>query len=226
MSLKQSYAKHFKTGAAVSRKTLAAKRDLVLREFNSLTCENAMKFGALTRDGVNYDFAEADFIRDFARENGMTLRGHTLVWHNQQPEAVFKNNPTREKLITAMKKHIDTMAERYGADVFCWDVVNEAVYASPGIAYRDSPWYEIIGADCYDIAFRHAREVMPPGTLLCYNDHAESVPDKCKVISRNTFHNTNRQGKVPSVKKFYPDNGRWIVNAGFQQTLIIGRNSS
>ncbi len=55
-------------------------RDLFLREFDSLTPENALKMAALQpRRGV-FNFTAADELVDFARRNGKAIHGHALVW--------------------------------------------------------------------------------------------------------------------------------------------------
>ena len=176
MPLKDRYRESFLIGAAVSRRVIERNKELLIREFNCLTCENAMKYGSLTSDGIHYHFEEADWIRDFARENGFKLRGHTAVWHYQTPEVIFQNT-TREKLISTMKHHIDILAERYGKDVFCWDVVNEAVVCEPGTFYRKSPWHEIIGDDYLDIAFSYMKQILPEAQM-CYNDYDEASEEK------------------------------------------------
>ena len=39
-----------------------------------------------------YDFSEADFVVDWARKNGMKVKGHTLVWHVTTPDFVTPEN--------------------------------------------------------------------------------------------------------------------------------------
>ena len=59
-------------------------RRLLTRECGLLVCENEMKWYVLRPDPQTFDFSRADRIADFARENGMDLRGHTLLWHHPQ----------------------------------------------------------------------------------------------------------------------------------------------
>jgi len=49
-----------------------------------------------------------------------------------------------------------------------WDVVNEALEEDG--TYRQSIWFEAMGADFIDIAFRQARESAPDATLI-YNEY-------------------------------------------------------
>jgi endo-1,4-beta-xylanase len=75
-------------GSAVRLPTVSASaryRDTFLREFDSLTPENELKLAALQPRRGEYDFAAADRIVDFARRNGKTVRGHTLIWGQSLP---------------------------------------------------------------------------------------------------------------------------------------------
>lgn len=60
-------------------------RDTFLREFDSLTPENEMKFAALQPRRGHFDFSAADELVRFARRNGKQVRGHALVWGQSLP---------------------------------------------------------------------------------------------------------------------------------------------
>lgn len=49
----------------------------------------------------------------------MEVIGHTLVWHSQTPDWVFKGKDggpaTREELLERMRNHIHTVVGRYTA---------------------------------------------------------------------------------------------------------------
>ncbi len=75
-------------GAAVAMgpfRSEATYRDVLKREFNALVGENAFKWGLIHPGRDSYHFDETDALVAFAEENGMMVRGHTLVWHNQNP---------------------------------------------------------------------------------------------------------------------------------------------
>jgi endo-1,4-beta-xylanase len=139
------------------------------REFSMLTPENAMKFGPVHPEPDRYDFADADYIVDFAEAYDMRVRGHTLVWHNQLPAWLTNGNWTRDELIDILREHITTMVGHYRGRVAAWDVVNEAV-ADDG-SLRDTIWLRGIGPEYVDMAFRWAHEA-DPDALLFYNDYA------------------------------------------------------
>jgi len=141
-----------------------------------------MKFGLIHPQIDAYDFTAADELVNFAKQNNKLVRGHTLVWHNQNPMWLFRDengNPVdKDTLLARMKEHIQTVLSRYRGSVYCWDVVNEAVEDSgPEILRQRSPWLQIIGPEFIEKAFEYAHEA-DPDALLFYNDYNESHPEK------------------------------------------------
>ena len=83
--LKEKYKDFFKVGVAVSDKTIESHDAIIKEHFNSITCENEMKYSSVTEQEGIYDFKKADKIVEFAKENNLLVRGHTFAWHNQTP---------------------------------------------------------------------------------------------------------------------------------------------
>ena len=184
-ALKDIYKNDFLIGAAVSYELVSGRDEavaaLVAQQFNSLTAENAMKWASThPREGV-YDFTQADAVADFAARHGMTLIGHTLVWHQQTPDWVFQGPDgkpaSRELLLSRMEDHIKTVVGRYRGKVRGWDVVNEAVATKGTELLRDSPWRRIIGEDYVEQAYRFAAAA-DPNAELYYNDYGLENPAK------------------------------------------------
>lgn len=179
----------FRIGLAVSNQTLdqqtPAQLALIAREFNSVTAENAMKWGVIRPDGVNWQWQRADRLVDFAGQHGMHVLGHTLVWHSQVPRTLFVDAQgqalSREALLARMEEHIATLVGRYKGRVHTWDVVNEAI--DEGNGWRRSPWLQIIGEDFMEQAFRLARQADPAAKLL-YNDYNMHNPAKREFLLR------------------------------------------
>ena len=89
--LKDVFRKDFLMGVSLSGRNvrIPAEQDLIRRQFNSVTCENAMKPASLHPAPGVWRWEEADRIANFCRENGIKMRGHCLVWHNQSPTGCF-----------------------------------------------------------------------------------------------------------------------------------------
>ena len=155
-SIEERYEDSFNIGAAVEPYQLDGEQGEMLKHhYNSITAENVMKPESLQPEEGNFNWEEADKIVDFANENDISLRFHTLVWHNQVPEWFFEDEDgnsmveetddeqqkeNKDLLLERLETHIETVMERYKDDVDAWDVVNEAV-DDDGL--RESEWYEI-----------------------------------------------------------------------------------
>ncbi|WP_199613875.1 endo-1,4-beta-xylanase [Paenibacillus alkalitolerans] len=183
--LHEAFKQHFLIGAAVNPMTLDTQRELLTHHFNSVTAENEMKFERLHPSEDQYTFDDANRLVEFAKANGMGVRGHTLVWHNQTPQWVFEDRNgsavDRETLLARMKSHIETVVTRYKGSIYAWDVVNEAVSDKSGELLRTSKWLDIAGEDFIAKAFEYAHAA-DPGAQLFYNDYNESVPEKREKI--------------------------------------------
>ncbi|WP_293783218.1 endo-1,4-beta-xylanase [uncultured Pedobacter sp.] len=183
--LKDYYQKYFPIGVAVTPWDLGGdKRNLILSQFNSVTAENAMKMGPIHPTENTYNWKMADSIASFARVNGLKLRGHCLVWHNQTPRWLFKNEDgssvSKETLLKRIQTHINTVVSRYKKDIYAWDVVNEVI-ADDSAYFRKSPLYQIAGEDFVEMAFRYAHQADPDAQLF-YNDYNTEQPLKREKI--------------------------------------------
>ena len=166
-------------GVAVSADRLSdpAYAATVAAQFNQLTPENEMKWEAIEPAPGEFDFSRADAIVTFARDNGMKVRGHTLVWHSQLApwvEELTGADAVRE----AMTRHIQTVVahfrDNFPGVVVAWDVVNEAMNVMQGpmggtAIYRDSVFYRELGEGFIAEAFQIAHDT-DPDVLLYYND--------------------------------------------------------
>ncbi|MDX2048680.1 MAG: endo-1,4-beta-xylanase, partial [Chitinophagaceae bacterium] len=162
--------------------------ELILKHFNSMTAENAMKMGPIHPKENEYNWAGADSIAAFARRNNMKLRGHTLCWHNQTPRWFFNDSVTgkqvtKEVLLQRLKDHITTVVTRYKDVVYAWDVVNEVISDAKDEYFRNSLFYQVCGEDFVAKAFEYAHAA-DPRALLFYNDYNEINPVKREKIIR------------------------------------------
>lgn len=156
-------------GAAVQSGLLNEGRygGTVAREFNYLTAEYEMKWGAIEATRGSNDFQAGDAIVSFARAQGMDVKGHTLLWHQSLPAWV--SGLSASDLRTAVATHIREVAGHFRGRVHAWDVVNEAV-SEDGTGLRDTVFRQKLGDGYIADAFRLAREA-DPGALLFYNDY-------------------------------------------------------
>ena len=133
----------------------------------------------------------------------MFIVGHTLIWHSQTPDWVFRDDQgkfvDRETLLARMREHIFTVVGRYRGKIAGWDVVNEALDEDGTL--RNSPWRKIIGDDYIAKAFEFAHEADPQAELY-YNDFSLE-------------HTNKRAGAVALIKRLQSQ-GIHIAAVGLQ----------
>lgn len=240
MSLKTVYKPYFKIGAAVSRRMLEdpVGRRHILEQYQSLTCENDMKPEMLLDKAKNQadpntyrkapavSFASAIPYLDFARENGIQMRGHTLVWYSQTPDWFFRENyedgksaplADRETMLARMESYICSVLTfvqtNYPGVIYAWDVVNEAILEN---GFRTCLWLQTVGDDYVEKAFEFAAKYADKNVRLYYNDYDTYFPWKqeliCRLIlqplqERQLIHGVGMQShlkmEVPDAKDYW-----------------------
>lgn len=191
-SLARKYADFFPIGAAVNSRTLKSHADLLAQHFNSITAENEMKFESVQPTEGSFTYGPADEMVAFARQHGMKMRGHTLVWHRQTPDWVFSNgaggDASKEVLLARLEKHIASVVGHLKGNVYVWDVVNEAIMddgkfrtAEEKEPEQRSKWHGIMGTSYIAAAFRAAHAADPDAKLF-YNEYRNYLPAKRQAV--------------------------------------------
>ena len=209
-SLCEAYKPFFRIGAAISSRLVADPElaEIICRHYSSITADNQMKpesvldLAATLLQGdpchAAVNFTRVDVLLSFARDHGIPVRYHTLVWHNQTPVWFFKekwendwNAPaaSKEMLLARLENYIHDVMQHvntcFPGVVYTWDVVNEAIepgQGGPGLYRTHSPWFAFTGQDFLPVAFRAARKGTAPGQTLCYNDYNAFQPVKRDAI--------------------------------------------
>ena len=152
---------------------------IALRQFNSTSPENLLKWESVHPEPDRYDFGPADRYVELGRSQGMFVVGHVLLWHQQTPAWVFAGEGgkkvDRDTLLARLRSHIAAVVGRYRGRIGGWDVVNEALDEDGTL--RRTPWLEAIGEDYLARAFEFAREADPDAELY-YNDYNLWKPAK------------------------------------------------
>lgn len=133
-----------------------------------------------------FDFSAADAMLNFAQTHNLLFRGHALIWHESLPRW-FQQVVNHQNAANVMKHHIETVVGHYKGRMHSWDVVNEAIEYDPlasqrADGLRRTPWFEFLGPDYIDLAFRIAAKA-DPDALLVYNDFGidyNTAMDKAK----------------------------------------------
>ncbi|MGA2237370.1 MAG: endo-1,4-beta-xylanase [Terriglobales bacterium] len=167
----------------------AAYASTLAREFNMLEPEDALKWEVVHPARQSFDFSQADQIVDFATRHDMKVRGHTLVWHRQNPKWLTEGKYISDELAQILEQHIKTVVGHYRGKVFAWDVVNEAFdELHPGklrsTIWRDQPGIGLAGdsSSYIERCFRWAHEADPQAQLFYNEAEAEVVNPKSDAI--------------------------------------------
>ncbi|WP_328749752.1 endo-1,4-beta-xylanase [Streptomyces sp. NBC_00285] len=193
--------------AVTGSKLTGTYGDIAGAQFNSLTPGNAMKWGSVEPTRGSFNWAEADQIVNFAEAHGQQVRGHTLVWHSQNPSWLTNGTWTASQLSQLMNDHIALEVGRYKGRLAAWDVVNEA-FNEDG-TYRPTLWYNGLGSGYIAQALTAARAADPAAKLYINDYNVEGVNAKSTALY-NLVKSLKAQG-VP------------IDGVGLQAHLIVGQ---
>jgi endo-1,4-beta-xylanase len=143
----------------------------VATECGMLVSENSFKWLELRPRQDRFNFERAEMLMAYAAHHGMRVRGHTLAWHQSNPEWLVQSlTPANaEALLTS---HVHGVVTHFRRRIVQWDVVNEAIAPDDGKPrnLRDTLWYRALGPAYIDIAF-HACAVADPTALRVLNEY-------------------------------------------------------
>jgi endo-1,4-beta-xylanase len=184
----------FPIGAAIKVKLLRnnpAYRNLIIKQFNSITAENAMKFNALHPARTVFRWNDADYIVNFAKENNIRVHAHTLIWSKFNPKWVTEFQGSQSDWEELLKSHVQSIVSHFKGKVASWDVVNEA-FDDKG-NYKSCIWLDKLGPAYIEKAFRYAHEC-DPDALLFYNDYGQEFGGKKLQAILNMATDFKRRG--------------------------------
>ncbi|MBX3031070.1 MAG: endo-1,4-beta-xylanase [Chloroflexi bacterium] len=165
------------SGRAQPFVTDPAYRQLLLDHFDGLTPENQLKWEVVHPVQDRYDFGPADAIVAFAEEHGMPVRGHALLWHNQNPAWLVADRYTDDELRDILRDHVTTVVGRYAGRIGQWDVANE-ILDDAGNARSENPFIARLGMGIVADAFRWAHAADPDATLFLNDYNVEAIGPK------------------------------------------------
>jgi endo-1,4-beta-xylanase len=194
-SLKSVYKNDFLVGNVINSTNLSGKYfDLLKHHYNVVTPENNLKpsyLAPFTRGG-SYQWETADAMVNQMLSNGIAVHGHVLVWHVQSP--AWLTAGSRRQVEKNLEDYVTEVLTHFNGRIASWDVVNEAI--GDGLSDTDAagdwkrcvrksanPWFNALGADYIELAFRAARAA-DQNVKLYYNDYALNDKNKAEVVRK------------------------------------------
>lgn len=106
-----------------------------------------------------------DELLEFMEANGITPKGHPLIWHTLLPQWLPRE---RSQLLDAYEEHIATIAQRYGKRIRKFDVYNEGLQLDT----LNPDWYKQrnVPPEHIERLFDLACKYFPSSTELIYNE--------------------------------------------------------
>ena len=173
-------------GAAVTWSVLEQDpelRALVPRVLDSVTPENDLKPERIWPERDEDDFAAADALVRWARGHGLRVRGHTLVWHQQVPRWLQRDDWAPAELERTLTDHIARTVGRFRGRIDTWDVVNEPFTDAGGLRTGGgAPYVPVLGRRYVEVALRAARSADPDARLLVNEIGAETDGPKLDAL--------------------------------------------
>lgn len=171
-------------GAAVRTDLLDTEfdyREAIIDHCQLVVGEGGLKWFDLRPSEDQFVFDQPDRLIDFADQNGMQMRGHTLAWYGAMPDwtqTIASTAQAERELV----HHITTVVGRYHGRIPSWDVVNEAIAEHPerGATIRSSIWQERLGKRYIELALRTAAGVDPSAQLVINDYNIENPTQQCR----------------------------------------------
>ncbi len=161
----------------------AAYRAHLLDLFNTIVFENDLKWDCWDSPARRIAVFAAT---DWCRTNGLTVRGHNLVWPSWRftPKSLRALETRTNELRQAVLGHVrEEAAALRGRGLAEWDVINEP--------YSNHDLMDILGRDAMVSWFKAAHEA-DPDVRLYLNDYASLVAGGAVTAHKEAFEETAR----------------------------------
>ncbi|MFH1784179.1 MAG: endo-1,4-beta-xylanase [bacterium] len=173
----------------------ALYKEVMAQQFNLVVADYGMYIVNIQYEQDEWDFSDMDEIVKYGESHNMKIRGHALVWGFDldrykegdwlpTPEWVHNSDLSREDMINIMYEHIDKVMNRYGNRINEWIVVNEAISNRRNKEMARNVWFEKIGEDYVELAFKHADKIAPNAVLILNDFGADYVGQSSHKVDK------------------------------------------
>ncbi|KAJ8560345.1 hypothetical protein K7X08_004403 [Anisodus acutangulus] len=160
-----------------------------------------------SRQGIeNYTIPDAMF--QFFKNNGIAIRGHTVLWDKPKINQQWLHNMTPKELLATSVRRLASIMARYSNDIFEWDVVNENLHFNF--------FEEKIGPQASGMFYHIAHIIDPNATLYLNEFNSLEIRGDVNACPHKYI---NKWREVKS----YPGNENLIVGFGLQAHFGSGK---
>jgi GH35 family endo-1,4-beta-xylanase len=202
----------------------ATYRNKANDNFDEVTAGYEMKHGPMVNSTGQLVFGPVDDFVAKVRKAGLSVFGHTLVWHSNQNASylngliapiengggtIERTDGEKAAIIgKAMEDWISKMVTHYKNDVFAWDVVNEPMKDNgelrdgnvANLASDEFYWVKYLGKDYAVTAFNLARQYGNATDKLFVNDYnLEYSMSKCDGLVQYVQYIESKGARVDGI---------------------------
>ncbi|KAL4579984.1 hypothetical protein LXL04_016156 [Taraxacum kok-saghyz] len=198
LTIAQKFAR-FPFGCAINKNILTkqAYKDWFTSRFKYTTFENEMKWYTNERFQNQEDYSASDALLQFAKSNGISVRGHNVFWNDPKYQPSWVPNLKPKQLAAAATKRINSIMRRYSSQLISWDVVNENMHFN----FFEKNLAKMASSRFYSIA---------------------STLDKTAALFLNEYNTIEEPGDGSSSPDSYLRKIREIRAGGYRGSLSVG----
>ena len=191
---------------------------IALSEFNLYLTNGELDYSPRWIGEDRFDYSAADEFFTFTAKTGKPVHMYHLLDGENIPDWLANSAYSRENYIEIMQGRVHSIMEKYRGQIELYSVVNEAFDWNKLKGF----WFEKIGSDYIEIAFRVARET-DPKAILIYNDVnvSNGAIDDHENTVLDLVLSLKKQGLLDGVgMQMHVDASQPFDREGFLQNLL------
>lgn len=192
----QQVRNSFPIGTSINHESLqnVAYRNFLVDNFNWAVFDYELKWDQTEAQQGQVDYRRPDAMVRFCNENDITMRGHCIVWGEEQYMQSWVKELEGELLVNAVQDRVASLLQRYRGQFQHYDVDNELLHSS---FYQDR-----LGMDFLPYLFNLTHQYDPDAALFVNDCHISdgsdcmSSPERYRDLVKNLVENGASVGGI------------------------------
>ncbi|KAH6793415.1 hypothetical protein C2S52_003892 [Perilla frutescens var. hirtella] len=186
-------------------------QDYFTARFTAATPHNEMKWYFTEDKQGQENYTVADAMVSFFTSNGISVRGHNILWDSQNATPHWVPMLPRREIVHATVRRTASVVSRYSGNLIGWDVMNENLHN----LYFES----VLGANASAMYYQIVRALDPHTPLFLNEFNTLEYPRDLKVIPSRYIH------RIREIKSF-PGNEDLMLRIGLESHFTLRPNVS